>query len=66
VRHGAEATQIEVPVERLARQLVLGDARFEPGQVVLALAAADDLAVAFGREHVDAEREPRVGRIAFM
>src|SRR5436190_8474680 len=63
VRYGAEAAEVEVPVDRLARQLMLLDARFEPRQIVLALAAADDLAVPLGRENVDAEGEPRVGRI---
>ena len=32
-------------------------------QVVLALAAADDLAVTLGREHVHVERQRRVGRV---
>src|SRR5215469_2351831 len=48
VRHGPEAPQVEVPRERLARQRVLGDARLEDLEVVLALATADDLAVALG------------------
>src|SRR5206468_8827733 len=35
VRHRAEAAEIEIPVDRLARQLVLGPPGFEPRQVVL-------------------------------
>ena len=35
----------------------------ERGEVVLALPAADDLAVALGREHVDAQRDARIGGI---
>ncbi len=44
--HGAVAAQVEIPGEGLARQLVLGQALLEQRQVVDALAAADDLAVA--------------------
>ena len=40
-----------------------GDPGLQGGEVVLALAAADDLAVAVGREHVHAQREPRIRRI---
>ena len=57
VRHGAVAAQVEVPLERLLRQVVLLDPLQQQIVVVEALAAADDLAVAFGREHVDAERD---------
>ena len=39
------------------------DALLEHVEVVLALAAADDLAVALGREHVHAQRHLRVVRI---
>ena len=56
VRHRAVAAQVEVPLERLLRQLVLLDALQQQVEIVEALAAADDLAVAFGREHVDAQR----------
>ena len=44
VRHGAVAAQVEVPVEELLRQVVLLDALDQHVEVVLALAAADDLA----------------------
>jgi hypothetical protein len=57
VRHGAVAAQVEVPLEGLLRQLVLLDALEQQVEVVEALAAADDLAVAFRRQHVDAERQ---------
>ena len=53
----AVAAQVEVPLERLLRQLVLLDALQQQVEVVHALAAADDLAVALGRQHVDAQRE---------
>src|SRR2546430_16033585 len=62
VRHGAVAAEIEVPAEGVERELVPSDLRLEHGGVVLALAAADDLAVALRREHVDAEGEAGVGR----
>ena len=48
----AVAAQVEVPLEGLLRQLVLLDALQQQVVVVEALAAADDLAVALGREHV--------------
>ena len=57
VRDAAEPAQIEVPLERLARELVLLDAAEQQVVVVDALAAADDLAVALGREDVDRERD---------
>jgi hypothetical protein len=38
--------------------------RVESVEIVLALAAADHLAVALGREHVHVQREPRIGGIA--
>ena len=64
VRDAAEAAQVEVPLERFVRQLVLLDALQQQVVVVEALAAADDLAVAFGREDVDRERRPRAARDA--
>ena len=52
VRHAAEAAQVEIPLERFARQLVLLDALQQQVVVLEALAAADDFAVAFGRQDV--------------
>src|SRR5439155_396833 len=49
--------------ESVERELVPSDLRLEHGGVVLALPAADDLAVALGCEHVDAEGEARIGRV---
>ena len=63
VRDGAEAAQVEVPLERLLRQAVLLDPLQQQVVVGDALAAADDLAVALRREHVDAERDLRTLRI---
>src|SRR5262249_18362078 len=60
VRHRAVAAEVEVPLEGFARQLMLGDLSLERREVVLALSAADDLAVSLGREHVDAERDARI------
>src|SRR5919112_1370181 len=57
VRDAPVAPQIQVPLERVARQLVLFELRFEEFERGGALAAAYDLAVALGREHVDAERQ---------
>ena len=54
--HRAVPAQVEIPLERLARQLVLLDALHEQVVVGQALAAADDLAVAFRRQHVHAQR----------
>ena len=55
----AVAAQVEVPLVGLARQVVLVEPLLQQRQVVDALAAADDLAVALGREQVDGERHLR-------
>src|SRR6202171_3136391 len=55
VRHRAVLAQLPVPLERLARLLILLDLRRERRVVVLPLAAADDLPVSLRRENVDAE-----------
>src|SRR5690606_13485659 len=52
VGHGAVPPEVEVPLERLAREAVLGDALLEERQVVDALRAADQLAVALGEDQV--------------
>src|SRR5690349_8725222 len=57
VRHATVTAQVEVPLERLARQAVLVDALFERGEIVDTLAAADDLAVAFRREQIGTEHD---------
>ena len=59
----AVAAEVEVPSERVLRETVGADAGREHLEIVLALAPADDLAVAFGCQHVDAQRQPRIGRI---
>ena len=61
VRHRAVAAQIEIPLERFLRQVVLLDPLQQQIEIGEALAAADDLAVAFGRQHVDA-RAPAPAR----
>ena len=55
--NAAVAAEIEVPLECLLRQIVLLDSLDEQLVVVQALAAADDLAVPFRRQDVDAEGE---------
>ena len=64
VRNRALLAQIEIPVESLFRQMVFLDAL--PEQVVIghSLAAADNLAITLGREHVHAgaERFPDLPR----
>src|SRR5256885_1380872 len=55
--------EIQVPAVRLLGQLVLADAREQLVVVVLALAAADDLAVAFRRQHVVVEHGAGVGGV---
>ena len=57
VRNAAVAAQVEIPLKRFLGQVVLPDAPQENVVARLALAAADDFAVAFGRDHVEAERE---------
>src|SRR5689334_12682810 len=49
VRERAVAAHVEVPLEGLARELVRLDGRLEPSEIVLALTAADHLAVSLGR-----------------
>src|SRR5688572_9234782 len=64
VRDGAVAADVQVPLEGFLRQAVVLDALFQEREVVDALTAADDLAVAFGGEHVvvqDARRVLGVG-----
>jgi hypothetical protein len=56
VRHGAETAKVEIPLERFLRQVVFLDALQQEVEVVEALAAADDLAVAFRRQDIDAQR----------
>src|SRR4029077_5775279 len=63
VGYRAVAAEIDVPVEQAGRDVVVAELPFEHGRIVLALPAADDLPVTLGREHVDTERDPRVGRI---
>src|SRR6185436_6884409 len=57
MRHGAVAPQIQVPLERFLRQVVLLDALQQQVEIGEPFAAADDLAVPLRREDVDAERE---------
>ena len=57
VRDRAVFAQIQVPLERFARQFVLFQALEQQVQIVDALAAADDFAVTFGRDEVDAQRD---------
>jgi len=63
VRDRAEAAQVEVPLELLLGELVLGDLREELVEVLLALAAPDDLPHALRRDHVDAQDLAGVLRI---
>src|SRR5436190_20122138 len=65
VRDGPVSTEIEVPLERFLRQIVLLDALQQQIQVRETLASADDLAIPLGREHVDAERHLWPLRIRF-
>src|SRR5919205_2812106 len=64
VRDAAVATQIQVPLEGFARQVVRSELFFEEFERGRALASADDLAVALGRQHVHAEREFVALRVA--
>src|ERR1700723_595181 len=59
VRYAAELAQIHVPVERFARQVMFFQALQQQVQIVDALAAANDFAVAFGRDEIHAQRQFR-------
>ena len=63
VGDGAVAAQVEVPLEGVEGQVVFEDAGAEEVVAVDALRAADDLAVALGREDIDAEGLGGVGRV---
>mgnify|MGYP002475940187 CR=1 FL=1 len=63
VRHAAKAAQLQVPLEGLVGQLVLVQALDQQLVAGDALAAADDLAVAFRGQHVGAEGHLRPFRI---
>lgn len=56
VRNAAVAAKIEIPFEGRLIEVVMFELLFEIFERRGAFAAADDLAVAFGREQVDAER----------
>ncbi len=62
VRNGAIPAQIDIPVEVRCRQIVFLQALQQQVQIVDALAAADDFAVAFGRDEIDAQRHFRTVR----
>src|SRR5512144_2573832 len=61
VGYRAVAAEIEIPAERLLGEVVGADLPLQRGEIVLALAAVDDLAGACGCEYVDAERQVEVG-----
>src|SRR5947209_19176484 len=63
VRNAAELSQIQIPLESLFRQSVFVDTLAQSFIVAHALRAADDLAVTFGSEDVNAQREFRPLRI---
>src|SRR5947207_2847036 len=62
VRDAAEFSKIDVPVESLAGEVVLFQPLEQQIQIMDALASADDLAVALGRDEIDAERTFRALR----
>src|SRR5262245_45494437 len=55
VRHRAVLAQIQVPAERLEREVMLLETAQQQVVIVDTLAAADDLAVALGRQDVHAQ-----------
>src|SRR6267378_6486695 len=59
MRHAAVAPQVEVPLERLFRQVVFAQALQQQIVIVDALAPADNFAIAFGRNHVEGQRQLR-------
>src|SRR2546423_12995812 len=56
VGHAAVAAQIQIPLEGIFGKIVLTQALDQQIVIVNTLAAADDFAIAFGREHVEGER----------
>src|SRR5215475_9778770 len=60
VRHAAETAEVQVPLEGLFRQVVFLQPLNKQIVVMDALAAPDDLPVAFGRDHVDGLRLRRI------
>src|SRR6266849_370233 len=63
MRHAAVAPQIQIPPERFLRQVVLAKPFHQQIVVMNALAPADDLSVAFRRQHVERQRQIRALRI---
>src|SRR6266849_6852605 len=63
MRDAAVAAKIEIPLKSVFGEIVLAQALDEQIVIVDALAAADDFAVAFGREHVKGQREIRPLRV---
>src|SRR6266478_9366711 len=57
MRHAAVAPQIEIPLEGFFGQIVFAEALYQQVVIVDALAAPDDLTVAFGRDHVKSQGE---------
>src|SRR6266404_5460897 len=57
MRHAAVAAQVEIPLEGLFGQVVFAQAFQKQIVIVNALAAADDFAVAFRRDHIESEGE---------
>jgi hypothetical protein len=55
MRNGAILAQIEIPLECGSRQTVLFKPLYQNVVIVYSLAAADDLAISFRREHVYSE-----------
>src|SRR5438876_1821902 len=55
MRHATVAPQVEVPLKGFFRKVVFTEPLDEQLVIVDALAAADDFAVAFGREHVEGQ-----------
>ncbi len=66
VRHGAVAAEIEIPLERFLRQIVLLDPRQQELEIRETFAAADDSPLPLGCEHVHAERHVGALGIGFM
>src|SRR5215475_67470 len=55
MRHAAVAAQIEIPLKRVFWKIVLAEALDEQIVIMNALAAADDFAITFGRQHVESK-----------
>ena len=64
MRDGAKPTKIQIPLECLLREIVRFDTLQEHVEVIFTLAAAYNLAIPFGSQHIDRQCNLRILGIA--